>query len=248
MRSVAPTNAMFRRSSRSLQISFVMITVGIFLGVVGLGLFVFPVVTDASQSAGLFKIARGIILFGGIALGVVGLLIAIRAVTLRKENDPARTTADALKAHFDDSYTFIRNINKRPIGYIDAALVGPPGVLIFRVLDWKGTYLGEGRGWMKPGRGGEWVVTTFNPTKQVVDDIRNVRDYFAEYGLTDVPTFGIIVFIHDDATLKLMLKDPVVPATHLNSLYNRLHEHYLATTMRIDSKTVKDAVDLLYDR
>lgn len=248
MQSVAPIGALSRRSRGALGIAFVLIAAGIFSSAVGLGLYVFPLVTEASQSAGLFNFTRALVFYGGILLGILGLGVAVRAVTWRKDNELARITAEYLKEHLDSSYTFIRNINKRPVGYIDAVLVGPPGVLIFRILDWQGTFLGEKSGWLKPGRGNQWVATRSNPTKEVVDDIRSVRSYLAEYGLTDVAVFGIVVFIHDDPNVKLMLKDPIVPATHLASLENRLHEHYLAVEARIDKKSVKDIVDLLYDK
>lgn len=246
MRNVAPSRALVRRSRRLLEIAFVVVAIGIFLAIVGLALYAVPLTASTSSTFGLYNLGRTVLFIGGVFLGVVGVILAIRAFTWRTENDLALITGQYLEQYLDDQYTFIRNISKRSVGYIDAVLVGPPGVLIFRIVDYEGAFLNEAGRWLKADTKGEWRPMVTNPTKETVEDINSLREFLARNDLRDIPIFGVVVFLKDDPAVQLALKDPVVPATHLSSLHTRLQNNYLAKE-RIDEPVAIAIVQLLYD-
>jgi hypothetical protein len=247
MRNVAPSRSLERRSRRLLEIAFVVVAAGIFTAVFGLAFYVVPLTSNSSDSFGLFNAFRGVLFVGGVLLGLSGIGLAVRALFMKTENPLAKPVGAELGQHLGEGFTFIRNISKRKLGYIDAALVGTPGVLIFRILDWDGSYLNERGNWLKANIQGEWKpLLTSNPTQDTIDDVQSLRTYLAKRDLPDIPIFGVVVFLNDDPVLRLTLKEPVVPATHLTSLYSRLQSNYLAKD-RIDPKAVTAIIRLLWD-
>lgn len=247
MRNVAPSRAIVRRSRRLFEAAFVLVSAGIFLAIAGLAFYVVPLTSSSSTSYTVFNVGRGALFVGGVVAGFSGLGLALRAVTQRTENDLALMTGNRLALHLDDRYTFVRNLSRRGLGYIDAVLVGPAGVLVFRVVDYEGAYLNEAGNWLKADRQGNWKPMWFsNPTKDVIDDIKRLREYLGLRGITDVPVFGVVVFTKDDPISVLTLKDPIIPATHLSSLFARLQKNYLAKD-RMDPPLIESIVRLLYE-
>lgn len=244
MRQLAPTRALMRRSRTILEIGFVFVAAGIFLSIVALALYVIPP-SVSEETQGVFDLGRLLALVVGVLTGLFGIGLAVRAVTTRVENDLAQIVGDFLQNHLSDDYAFIRNVNKRGLGYIDALLIGLPGILVFRILDEDGEFLNEGGRWLKKDSSDNWKPMLINPTRDVVDDIKAVRRYLAERGLRDMPTFGVIVFIPDDPDAKLTLKEPVVTATHMTSLDRRLQKNYLAKE-RIDANSAKSIISHFY--
>ncbi len=248
MRHIVSSRAIVRRSRRLLEMAFVLVAAGIFLTVIGLALYVVPLTSDSSVSYTIYDMGRVLLFVGGIGLSLIGVALALRAVTRRTENDLALITGDTLAVHLDDRYAFIRNINRRGLGYIDAVLLGPAGLLVFRVVDYTGSYLNEAAKWLKANKKGEWKPLAFsNPTQDVIDDIKSLREYLALRDITDVPVFGVVVFTKEDPELQLTLKSPVVPATHLTSLFTRLQPNYLAKD-RIDQNKADAIYHLLYEQ
>lgn len=248
MRNVAPTRALSRRKRLLLELGFVAVAAGIFVALLGILLYAFPLTSSENNAFGLFNASRAFLFLGGVGLGLLGMGLAIRALTWKTDNDLAMMTAERLAPHLDDNYTFIRNINRRNLGYIDAMLVGPPGVLVLRIVDWEGTYLNEGARWLKQDRQGDWKpifpigsVDMFNPTREVIEDIQSLKKYLGERDIFDVPIFGAVVFTRPDPQAQIILKDSAVTATHLSSLYMRLQPSYLAKD-RIDFATAQAIV------
>lgn len=245
MQNIAPSRALVRRSYTVLQLAFVLVSAGVFFITLGIGLFVLPI---ANESSDLYNFLRNAIFFGGIALCLIGVAIGIRAGTWKTENDKAKFVGQRLQQHLDDQFTYIRNINKMRLGYIDAVLVGTPGLLVFRVLDLKGEFLNEGDKWLTKNRRGEWVPADKNPTQDALDDMISLRAYLRNKGITeDIPIFGVVVFIDDHPIANLTVKDPKLPATHVTALYARLQSSYLAKD-RLSKKTAKAIVDVLYSK
>ncbi len=246
MRNVAPSRALVRRSYQWLTVAFLVIAVAIFMAIFGLALYQIPLVSKSHDAYPFFNAGRGVLFVGGVILGGVGVGMAIRAVTWKVDNDVAKLLGDELSRHLDKQYALIRNINRRQLGYIDAVLLGPPGVLVFRVLNLKGKFLNEKAKWLKADKSGQWIPMRLNPSQQVIDDIKSLKQYLATKGLQDIPIFGAIVFIHDDPVVHLTLKEPAVLATHLSSLYRRLQVNYFAKE-RIDQKLVNQIFNELYE-
>jgi hypothetical protein len=191
----------------------------------------FAVPSNPQYGTYLF-IRTAVLVLGGIII-LIALGLAVRALTWKKDNDLARITGRVLEPILDDRYTFIRNVSKREIGYVDAVLVGPPGVLVFRILSQQGVFANEGPNWLMRGKRGEWLPANINPTREAIADIRKIREFLAKRQLPNVPIYGVVVFIVEPPGVQLMAKEPTVPITHLSTLYANLQRDYLAKD-RID--------------
>jgi hypothetical protein len=246
MESVAPSGALARRSRQWLQLAFVIVTGGVFTAVIGLALFVIPLAVPGNQIFGLYHLLRSALLAGGGLVVLIGLGLALRAYLTRVDNDLANQTGQYLSRYFDPRFHFIRNINRRGLGYIDAVLVGPPGVLVFRIVDWQGVYANEKGNWLAQNTRGEWVPARGNPTEETIVDVRAVREYLRQRGLADVPVYGVVIFTHEEPIAQVMTREPVVPVAHLSDAYDRLADNYLARD-RLDPALIDRIRDLIYE-
>ncbi len=244
MHNLVPSRSLARRSRTLLTIALVVGALGAFFAAIGFVLFAIPLVQEGDT---LYALVRGTLVVFGLLLFVVALALAVRAVTWRTDNDLAVQVGGVLTGALDARYSFIRNISTRELGYIDAILVGPPGVLTFRILDLKGTLANEGADWLIQNKRGEWRPLGSSPTREVVADIDKLRAYLSARNLGDVPVYGVIVFTSEPPTTQLMGKAPVVPPTHLGSLLMNLQDNYLAKD-RIDARRITDTVRTLYQR
>jgi hypothetical protein len=249
MENVAPTGALARRNRNWMQLAFVIVTAGVFIAVVGLTFYVIPLAVPSNEVFPFYNFLRAALLFGGAVLALIGLGLVARAVFTRYDNDLALVTGNYLRDYLDDRYVFVRNVNKRDLGYIDAVLVGPPGALVFRILDEMGVYANEEASWLKQERD-DWVPARIDPTRDVVIDVKALRQFLTEHGLGYVPVYGIVVFNNDEMQTKLAVRDPVVPVANLPRLYDRLREpnNYLAREDRIDMETIQAVRDLIHER
>ena len=157
----------------------------------------------------------------------------MRAFTWKTDNDLAMITGRSLAQYLDDRFVLIRNVSKRQIGYVDAVLVGPPGTLVFRILDAEGNFANEGANWLRIKPNGESVPGGINPTREAIADIRKVREYLDKHHVVNTPVYGVVVFTKDEQRVRLSARDPVVPPSHLRTLVNNLRPNYLAKD-RID--------------
>lgn len=248
MHNVAPSRALARRTRQLLTLAFVIAAVGTFVAVAGLALFVVPIVGPNSPSYGLFTAIRIGVLLIGILIFFVALGISVRALTVRKDNDLAQVVGRFLGNYLDDRYHFIRNVSKRDIGYVDAILVGPPGALVFRILDERGVYMNEGANWLKQDGGpNQWVQAKIDPTRECVQDVKKLREFLAARKLDAVPVYGVIVFVREQPQLHLVPREPVVPITTLRALLPNLSGNYLAKEQRVNAGQITAVVQLLYD-
>jgi hypothetical protein len=117
-------------------------------------------------------------------------------------------------------------------------MIGPPGVLVFRLLDNIGNYANEAANWMMQRADGDWQPFRAEPTREVVKDIRVVREYLAKNNLGDIPVFGIVVFTAGPGAVQIAEKEPVVPISHLHTLVSNLGKQYLSTYERIPQEAV----------
>jgi hypothetical protein len=242
MHNLVPSRALARRSRTLLTIAIVVGALGAFIAAIGVVLYAIPLVQAGDT---LYDLVRGSLIAFGALLFLLALVLVVRAVTWRTDNDLAVQVSSALGASLDARFTFIRNISTRELGYIDAILVGPPGVLTFRILDYKGILANEGADWLIQNKKGEWRPLGSSPTREVVADIEKLRTYLSGRNLGDVPVYGVIVFTTDPSATQLMGKAPVVPPTHLASLIPNLGDNYLAKD-RIDARRIADTVRTLF--
>ena len=247
MHNVAPSRALARRTRQLLTIAFVIAASGMFIAVGGLALVVVPLVGVTSPSYGLYTLIRGAVILLGIIIFFIALGLCIRALTLRKDNDLAMIVGRFLGNYLDERYHFIRNVNKRGVGYVDAILVGPPGALVFRILNERGVFANEGANWLMPdGRPNGWVKAKIDPTRECVQDVKKLREFLATHKLEAVPVYGVVVFTHEPPQVQLVPREPVVPITTLRALLPSLNTNYLAKE-RVDAGRVGAVVQLLYE-
>jgi hypothetical protein len=245
MRNIAPARALARRARQYLQLAIILVVIGFFLGALGLFLFVVQLVPGPNVPW-WYQAIRSVLLIAGGLVALAGLGSAIRALTRRTENDAALITGNFLAQHLDARYTLIRNINPPGVAYIDAVLAGPPGVLVFRILDNEGVFANETANWLERKASGEWFPARVNPTREVVDDIQLVRTFLAKHNLADVPVYGVIVFTKDAPLVSVTAKEPVVPITLLPSIITNLGNNYLAKE-RIPQEMVNAVVRVILD-
>jgi hypothetical protein len=249
MENIAPVRALNRRSTQLLQMGFIVLAIGVLLTVVGALLTTILLIPRIHPLFWLYELTANALLVIGIVVIIVAIIIGVRALTRRKENDLAMLTGDVLHQsdYLDGRYSYIRNINRSGLGYIDAVLLGPPGALVFRILNNTGNYANEGANWLKQNKHGEWLPFSTNPTKEAVDDIQHLRDYLTRHRLESVPVFGIIVFTGSPNAVTISEKNAVVPISHLHTLLQNLNGQFLANQERISQETVTATRRLLLE-
>lgn len=248
MRSVAPSGVISRRAGQFKALGFLVIALAIFVLAIGLLLLVIPMSAPGTTGYNLYLVARTIVLIVGVLLLIGGIVLLIRAFTWKTDNDLAQAAARVLGGTLDSRYTFIRNVSNTHIAwnnYIDAILVGPSGVLVFRLLNETGLWINDGRNWLTLDREGQSIPARFNPTQQAQDDIDKLRAFFVRNRMSDVPIFGAIVYLPEPPAAQLQARNPAIPIAHLSTLIDALRPNYLAEE-RIDQTRVQQIVKLLY--
>jgi hypothetical protein len=247
MRSVAPTRSLARRSTRLLQIAAVVILGGVFLFFVALMLYSINFVVPSNPGYSFYNGLRGALLFISGAIVLAGGAMAIRAFTWKQDNSLAIRVGEVLSPRLDDRYTLIRNVSKLGLGYIDAVLVGPPGALVFRIVDIEGSFLNEGPNWVKKDGRGEYRPMMLNPTAECMADIKSLGEFCARRGITQLPVYGVVVFTKEPPLVTLKANNPTVPPTLAAGIPETLAIGYFAAE-RIDTSTTTKVVKLLYDQ
>lgn len=245
MENVAPSRSLTQRSYNWLYAALLIALLGIFLAVVGLTLVSIELVVPSNPDYTTYVFIRNaLVIFGGV-LVVIALAMSVRAFTWRTDNQLAAVVGDTLAEFLDPSYIFIRNISKFGLGYIDAVLVGPPGVLVFRVTERKGILFNEVGNWLEQADKGEWTPLSWNPTREAIDDIKKLKEFLERRRLGEVPVYGVIVFTAEPPLIQLSHEKSVVPAVLLEELSYALSDGYFARK-RIDPDTSRKIVKALY--
>jgi hypothetical protein len=257
MQMKVPAQALTRRSRQAQAISFVLGAAGIFVLALGVLLLVIRLLPPNAAGYGLYNAFAGFLVFLGGLLIVGAIALFIRAVTWKTDNGLAAQTGQVLQQlGLDASYVFIRNISRRQLGYIDAVLVGLPGILVLRILDTRGILANERDKWLRgnprktapaPGQPPEieWLPARISPTTECIADIDRVRSYLIETMRRDLPVFGLVVFTQPPDRVSLALREPVVPVTHLSAIAVALNGQFLAAN-RMNITDVTEAARALF--
>jgi hypothetical protein len=246
MQNVVPAGRLSRRSRNLLYVAAAAMLLAVLL--LGLGFFLsgVPLVVPSNPSFSTYQLLIRLCFAAAALCGAGGLLMALRALTWKQDNPLAITTGDTLAQFLDNRYIFIRNISKRAIGYVDAVLVGPPGVLVFRICDKHGIFYNEAAHWMQQRDQGEWMTLSWSPTTEAIADISKVRDYLAANGVETPQVFGVVVFKEAPPTTTVTTQNPTVPVAQLDDLYEKLKPNYFSVTQRHDAATCTRIAELLY--
>ena len=127
MRNIAPSRALSRRSNQLLTVAFFVAGGGVFVVAIGIALFVVQFAAPSNPGYETYLFIRGMVVAIGFVIILVAIGLAIRALTWKKDNDLAIVTGRYLEQYLNDRYTFIRNVSKREIGYVDAVARRSPG-------------------------------------------------------------------------------------------------------------------------
>jgi hypothetical protein len=179
---------------------------------------------------------------------ISGAVATYRGLTLEHENQVAYEVGEALRPFLDERYTFIRNVSRRGLGYIDAVLVGPPGALVFRTVDFGGTWRNERAEWrVKDPRSGKWKPASVNPSRECARDVYALRRHLARRRLDMVPVYGIVVF-HTQRPLTLQGQGAVVPISETHLLADILQRDYLAEPERITPQQAQQTIAAIVEK
>lgn len=224
MKNIAPKSAITRQAYQFIVFGGAGFAFGAFLVTVAQVLVRLPLAAPGSSNEATLRFISSIAMPVGLVVGLIGLVALIRGLTFRRDNHLAQRVGDTLAASLDESYTFIRNINKVRF-YVDAVLVGPPGVLVFRVVERQGTLLHEGDRWLRPASEGGWLPAGFNATRECVADMKAIKEYLAARGVVVESVFGVVVLTK---RANISEKNPKLPSATLETLMERLRVGYMA--------------------
>ncbi|GAB4570846.1 MAG: hypothetical protein Kow0077_05980 [Anaerolineae bacterium] len=189
---------------------------------VALALFLFVVPLSLAE---WYRLTRLVLLVLGAVLILLGLVLALRGIRFPRDNPHALAMARFLEQFLDYRYTFIRNIGRRELGYVDAVLVGPNGILVFYFFARKGAFYTERNVWFER-RGQSLEPLKENPTREAVKDVNALREFLARRRLSSVPVYAVIVVT--DPQTAITAQQPIVPVAHMHNVQMALQSNYLA--------------------
>ncbi len=238
MQNINPSKNVNRRGRFFTVWGGLLFAGGLIASVLGILFFLLPLLgASLSTPAG---VCLNVV---GIPMAIGGVVLVYRGMTLKKDNMIAYDVGESMRSFLgsDAQYTFIRNINHRNLGYIDAVLVGPPGALVFRTVDFQGEWINERAEWRVRTKNGKLRTSTTNPTRECAHDVYALRRYLAKHRLTNVPVYGVVVFTE---RVRLRGQGSVIPVSEKHTLYQILSRDYLAEE-RIKPPQVRATVDAL---
>lgn len=220
MRNISPSHAMINQSRRIMISGFLLLLGGFVL----LALWLLLVVVPLSRADWYAVVKLAALIIGGL-LGIAGGIQLFRAMTFPKDNPHAVRMAGFLSRFLDYRYTFIRNVGRRGLGYVDAILIGPNGALIFYFFKEKGAFYSERNLWFEQS-GRSLKPFRLNPTQEAVKDVNALRAFLEERKLGDMPVYAVIVVV--DPNTAVTVQQPVVPVAHMPNVQMALRDNYLA--------------------
>ncbi|MBN1565091.1 MAG: NERD domain-containing protein [Anaerolineae bacterium] len=238
MQNLNPSSSMTRRRRYYLSMGCLVFFGGAIAIALGVLFSYVPLWDNAA-----FDLFTYFLLVAGVLVVILGGFIIARSQTLQEENQIAYAVGEGLGQFLDARYTYLRNVSRRGVGYIDAVLVGPPGALVFRIVDYSGYWFNERGNW-RVDKNGKLRTADTNPTKECAKDVYALRKYLAKRGFANVPVYGIVVF--SSPNIKLKADGPAIPIAEIPTLYQIMRRDYL-TDERITQPTVKKAVEVLLD-
>lgn len=242
MENINPTKSRNRRAGFYLWVlGAPVFMIGMISAASVIGLFIVPAFGPATV---FVQVCLGLLLPFAIIGGAVGIY---RGLTLPKDNEIAYQVGEVMRQSLasDPRYTYIRNVSRRNLGYIDAVLVGPPGALVFRVVDYAGTWRNERAEWRRVNpKNNKLQAAPDNPTREAARDVYALRKYLQKRNLDKVPVYGVVVFHNRDAVLQG--DGSVVPITHTHRLFEILKRNYLAEE-RLKNPQIRATVDAIID-
>jgi hypothetical protein len=244
MQRIALKNKLSRRAQTLVILGGMLGLFGLALVVLGLVMLGIPFVVPSNPSYGVYVLVRNVVIVLGMIVALLAVGVAVRGFTLRTENAPATRVGQLLAAILESEYTYIWSISQLRIGYIDGVLVGPPGVLVFRITDETGVFFNEGMGWLKSARPDQWATMRWNPSQEVLADVRKLGAYLEKQGVQDPPVFGMVLFTAEPARAVITLRNPQIPVAHASAFTRSVAGNYFER-QRLAPQDVQKVVQIL---
>lgn len=220
MRNISPSHAMVNQAQRILVTALLLGLVGLVILALSLLLHVVPI----SLADWYEWLKTGSLVLGLLVLVIAGVQL-LRGIRFPRENPHALAMAGYLERFLDYRYTFIRNLGRRGLGYVDAVLLGPNGALVFYFFRKQGAYVSERHIWLE--RDGQSLIPMReNPTQEAVKDVNALRAFLKARGLESIPVYAVVVVV--DPRTAVSVQQPVVPVAHMHNVQTALYDNYLA--------------------
>ncbi|MCY4008591.1 MAG: response regulator [Anaerolineaceae bacterium] len=216
-----------REAKKLLQVASLAILGGSFVLLVGLALSVIPLIGREGSFAELYHILQQALILAGLLSAVCGLWFLLRANQRRKTDDLlAQEVFQTLARNLDARFSFISSSQIRSVCGIDALMIGPPGLLIFKFLHLNGQLYQERGHWLTQNRKGELIPLKNNPTQELLSDMNHIQQRLDGQGLSDFPIFGAILSLNDSDQLQYHANEEIFPLVFAPSLNERLKQSY----------------------
>lgn len=239
MQNINPSNNVNRRGRFYVVMGIMTGLGGLLACAMGVLFFLLPILGSSFSTPA--AICLNVV---GLPLALAGAFFIFRGWTLKKDNMVAYDVGEAMRSWTDNRYTYIRNVSRRKLGYIDGVLVGPPGVLVLRTVEFPGEWINERTEWRYRNKQGKLRAAPTNPTRECAHDVYALRHFLAERRLNNIPVFGLVVFANDNT--KLSGQGPVVPITQKDKIFQILSRDYLQEE-RIKATQIRATVDALIE-
>jgi len=246
MQIAVPNAALSRRARTLLLLALALSAIGLLVAAVSAALFVVPLVVPSNPSFPSYQAGRQIgLIVGGLGLGLA-LLLALRALTLRRDNATAEKVGHAMAAFLPAGYLYIPNVSKPRLGYIDAVLIGTSGLVVLRTVERVGVFYVEAQRWMIQRDSNQWGSLRWSPTREVLHDMRKLEAFLAANKLSGLPVQGLIVFTSPPPTTTIHAPAALVPIAQLHNLEDALKTQVLAQQGRMSAQDAERAAKLIY--
>ena len=221
MQSDAMSRERASRARRRMATGCLTTLAALVLVAFGVVLMLFPLFEGALQTIvniGAFAVGGALLVFGIFYFGK-----GVGSVTY----DPrGARLAQVLSTVLDGRHILVREPAQPGLdARLDALVIGPGGIMVFKLVDEPGIYRCEGDLWLQRPPGKDFQVWLRNPTREFLPEIDRLRAYLNKRDLGSVPLSTLIVFTDPHASISA--RAPAVPITTLFNLPVELHNGYL---------------------
>ncbi|MGJ3238402.1 MAG: nuclease-related domain-containing protein [Anaerolineae bacterium] len=248
MRNMVPARSLARRSRNLVLLAIFVLVLGVVALAVSSFMATVPLVVASSPNYSLYQGTSEVLSWVGLIAIVVTVVMIIRALTWKRDNPIAEQVGEVLEQelNLDDRYAYIRNLSRPSIGYVDAVLVGPPGVLVMRITNRGGVFFNQGSKWLRQRDKADWKPLRWSPSEEVADDVHKIRDFLQTRGLAQIPVFAVVIFTEDQPMTRVTTENPVVPVMQPFEMAYSLENSYFSKRDRLDQITVNNVVKTLF--
>lgn len=217
-----------QEARKLLQVASLSIMGGAFVLLVGLVLSIIPLIGREGALANPYQYLQQVLILSGLLIALSGLWFLLRANQRRKSDDLlSQDVFQKLSRQFDARFTFVSRGQLRNMRGIDALMIGPPGLLVFKFLHHRGHLYQERGHWLMQNRKGELIPLKNSPTKELISDINRIQHRLLGKDLADFPMFGAILSMNDADQLQYHANEEIFPLVFAPAMHERLKESFL---------------------